>query len=104
MGWKNIGWRIDLNNWFFGWDRTTWKDSDYNKEIFMTIFNKIISWNPGEPVDITSVINGKKTNSFANKATLVETLKKKWVMNYIWTFNISKIEEHLLNSEAQQQK
>ena len=99
MGWKTINWRIDINTWMFGWDKVTWNDSVVNKEIFITLFNKMISWNPGEPIDVQAIISGKKANGFASKAELVNTFKKNWIMNDMWTFNINKIEEHLLNSE-----
>lgn len=98
--WGNeIKWRIDLSKWLFGWDRITWKDSDVNKTIFLSLFNKIISWNPWEPIDVNALIKWSKSNWFASKAELVEILKKNWIMNDIWTFNITKIEENLLNSE-----
>ena len=98
--WGNeIKWRIDLSKWLFGWDRITWKDSDVNKTIFLSLFNKIISWNPWEPIDVNALIKWSKSNWFASKAELVEILKKNWIMNDMWTFNITKIEKNLLNSE-----
>jgi hypothetical protein len=76
---KNLSSWIDLSEWIF-WN-ASWENP---KEIFTRFFNKMLSWNPEEPVNLDAIITGSGV-WVSNKTEFMAYINS-WIMKNPWSF------------------
>lgn len=82
---------VDFSEWLLGFD--DWIDwvSDKEKETFIRLYNKILSWNPNKPVNIKEAIYN---DDYEVTDTVIQSYRAKM---YDWaTFNTDEILDNLV--------